>query len=134
MGLAALKNESEAVMEGHEDFAKLEERSRNIENNLARLEGKVDRLDAKVDLSLVETRKEFQRLESKMDAGFIAMKDESKKDLKWTMGIFGGGVVALATLMYFLFSRITLPVAEVKAVSAIPAPLQIPAPSKSAAN
>lgn len=92
MGLPATKFE-ESVMD--EDarlaIAVLQANAKNTDANLARLE-------TKIDAGFAEMR-----------TGFKEIRDDSKRDLKWTMSVFVGGMLfvlgAMATGFFWLVDR-----------------------------
>lgn len=97
-----------------------------IKGGFEKADVKFDALNKRVDELKDSTNENFQEVNKKIfdskDELKSLFKDELKKDLKWTIGVFGSGVLALAALMYFLFSRIPTSTVESKEVSAVSAP------------
>lgn len=99
-----------------------------MKSGFEKVDVKCEALNKKVDALKDFTIEGFKEVNKKISDSKEEFKDELKKDLKWTVGIFGGGVVALAALMYFLFSRIPVPTVETKAMGAVSTPAPVPMP------
>lgn len=77
-----------------------------------------------IKVEMKEMRTEIKELRKDMEKGFREIKDDSKSDMKWMIGMIGGGVLFLAGFMYFLFDRIPVPATTTPAANALAMPEQ----------